>query len=364
MTRRRGEGRAAHGPAVPAVPGGGLLAALPPTTARDRRARPHQGAGCRRRAALPRRPRRARRGRRTATRRSPPMPRVIGGRYGLSSKEFTPAEVAGVFNELAADRPKAHFTVGIYDDVTHLSLAPRPHDPLRPAAPARCRPMFFGLGSDGTVGANKSSVKIIGEETGALRPGLLRLRLQEVGLGHRVAPALRSRADPLDLPHRRRRLRRLPPVRPAREDEGARVRPAGRDVPAEQPVGRRRGVGPPADRGAARDDRQAHRRSGSSTPTAWPARRGMGNRINTVMQPCFFALSGVLPAEEAIGHIKASVEKTYGRRGRGDRRAQLRRHRRRARATATRRGPVPRRPPAAAASRDPSPTTRPTSSSG
>ena len=86
--------------------------------------------------------------------------------------------------------------------------------------------MFFGLGADGTVGANKASVKIIGEQHRPVRPGLLRLRLEEVGVGDRVAPALRARADPLDLPDRRRRLRRLPPVRAAREDAGARPAPS------------------------------------------------------------------------------------------------------------------------------------------
>ena len=153
------------------------------------------------------------------------MPRVVGGRYGLSSKELTPSMVKPIFDELGAQRPKRHFTVGIFDDVTHLSLADRRRSSAPAGPPARSQAVFFGLGSDGTVGANKSSVKIIGESTDLLRAGLLRLRLQEVGLGHRVAPALRPRTDPLDVPHRRRRLRRLPPVRPARDDQGARATP-------------------------------------------------------------------------------------------------------------------------------------------
>src|SRR5690606_37088337 len=91
-------------------------------------------------------------------------PRVTGGRYGLSSKEFTPAMVKAVFDDLAAERPKPHFTVGIYDDVTNLSLpVDRDFAPARPAGEVQA--MFFGLGSDGTVGANKASVKIIGEST-------------------------------------------------------------------------------------------------------------------------------------------------------------------------------------------------------
>ena len=164
------------------------------------------------------------------------MPRVIGGRYGLSSKEFTPSHVAGVFNELAAERPKPHFTVGIYDDVTRLSL--EPDREVRYARPAgEVQAMFFGLGSDGTVGANKSSVKIIGEQTDLYAQGYFVYDSKKSGsvtVSHlRFGP----RADPLDLPHRRRRLRGLPPVRPAGEDEGARVRPPRGDVPAEQPVG-------------------------------------------------------------------------------------------------------------------------------
>src|SRR5262249_45701671 len=92
-----------------------------------------------------------------------PPPRVIGGRYGLSSKEFTPAMAKAVFDELAAPRPKRHFTVGIVDDVTRLSLKWDPDfDTERDDV---VRAVFFGLGSDGTVGANKNSVKIIGENT-------------------------------------------------------------------------------------------------------------------------------------------------------------------------------------------------------
>ncbi len=101
-------------------------------------------------------------------------PTVIGGRYGLSSKEFTPAMVAGVCDELAASKPKRHFTVGIVDDVTHLSLKWDPTFTTEAADTHRA--VFYGLGSDGTVGANKNTVKIIGENTPLLRPGLFRLR--------------------------------------------------------------------------------------------------------------------------------------------------------------------------------------------
>ncbi len=142
-------------------------------------------------------------------------PRVIGGRYGLSSKEVTPSMIKPIFDELSAARPKRHFTVGIYDDVTHLSL----RDRRRVPAPTSGRRGAGGV-LRARLGRHGRRQQGVGQdhrrEHRPVRPGLLRLRLQEVGLGHRVAPALRARADPLDLPHRRRRLRRLPPVRAAR----------------------------------------------------------------------------------------------------------------------------------------------------
>ena len=102
--------------------------------------------------------------------------------------------VAGVFEELARERPKNHFTVGIVDDVTRTSLRYEAGLDIEP--PQTVRAVFYGLGSDGTVGANKASIKIIGEEDGP-RAGLLRLRLEEVGGDDHQPPALRARADPL-----------------------------------------------------------------------------------------------------------------------------------------------------------------------
>ena len=142
-------------------PARALLDALPASARPDRRARPHQGARFERRAALPRRGRRAGRGaHRTVTARSCPL--VTGGRYGLSSKELTPGMVAGVFAELARERPRRRFTIGITDDVSGTSL---PYDPsLDIEPPGTVRAVFFGLGSDGTVGANKNTIKILGAE--------------------------------------------------------------------------------------------------------------------------------------------------------------------------------------------------------
>ena len=148
----------------------------------------------------------------TPTRRRSRAPRVIGGRYGLSSKEVTPAMLKAVFDELARERPKRHFTVGIYDDVTRLSLpVDEAFTPRRPVGEVQA--VFFGLGSDGTVGANKSSVKIIGESTDLYAQGYFVYDSKKSGsvtVSHlRFGPA----ADPQHVPDRRRRLRRLPPVR-------------------------------------------------------------------------------------------------------------------------------------------------------
>ena len=221
------EGRPPHRPPVPAVPGGSVRS-LP---CHRRRARSPCSTAPRSRAPSASRcismcwPRsRSGRSGRPAARRG--MPRVIGGRYGLSSKEITPSMVAACSTSWPRTRPKrALHRRHLRRRHAGLSLEPD-RSCATPGRAGEVQAMFFGLGSDGTVGANKSSVKIIGEQHRPLRPGLLRLRLEEVGFGHGVAPAVRARTDPLDLPHRRCRLRRLPPVRPAREDEGARVRRA------------------------------------------------------------------------------------------------------------------------------------------
>ena len=241
-------------------------------------------------------------------------PAVIGGRYGLSSKEFTPAMVKSVLDELASPAPKRHFTVGIYDDVTHLSL---PVDGgftyQRPAGEVQA--VFFGLGSDGTVGANKASVKIIGENTGLAAQGYFVYDSKKSGsvtVSHlRFGPEpIRSTYLIQDADfvacHQFGLLEKMKVLDVARP--GATVllnAPYGADslwdhlpVEVQQQL----------------VDKQVDLWAIDAYAAAREAE--MGNRINTVMQPCFFKLSGVLPAEEAITHIKASVEKTYARRGR------------------------------------------------
>ncbi|HET6952531.1 MAG TPA: pyruvate:ferredoxin (flavodoxin) oxidoreductase [Acidimicrobiales bacterium] len=241
-------------------------------------------------------------------------PRVTGGRYGLSSKELTPAMVKPIFDDLAADRPRRHFTVGIYDDVTHLSL-PIDHD-FRPTRPAgEVQAVFFGLGADGTVGANKSSVKIIGESTDLFAQGYFVYDSKKSGsvtVSHlRFGPEpIRSTylVDGADFVacHQFGLLEKMRVLDHAR--------PGATFL-----------LNSPFDPDAvwAQLPREVQDRIVELGIDLWvvdayrvAAEAGMGNRINTVMQPCFFQLAGVLPADEAIARIKAGVEEAYGKRGR------------------------------------------------
>ncbi len=164
------------------------------------------------------------------------MPRVIGGRYGLSSKEFTPAMVMSVFDELQKDDPKRHFTVGIVDDVTHLSL--KYDNEVTTEADDVIRAVFYGLGSDGTVGASKKLGKDCRRKHSHVCPGVLCLRLEESRLGHGLTLAFQPAADQLDVPGQQCQFRGLSPVQLHREDGRAGNRHPRRDVPAQQPLRR------------------------------------------------------------------------------------------------------------------------------
>jgi pyruvate-ferredoxin/flavodoxin oxidoreductase len=241
-------------------------------------------------------------------------PRVTGGRYGLASKEFTPAMVKAILDELGRDRPRRHFTVGIYDDVTHLSLdVDREFRTARPEGEVQA--MFFGLGADGTVGANKASVKIIGESTDLWAQGYFVYDSKKSGsvtVSHlRFGPRpIRSTylvedADFVGC-HQFGLLERMPVL--ARAKRGA-------TFLLNSPFG--------PDEVWGRLPREVQQELIDKEIELWivdayrVAREvGMGNRINTVMQPCFFKLAGVLPADEAVERIKDSVEKAYGQRGR------------------------------------------------
>ena len=241
------------------------------------------------------------------------MPRIIGGRYGLSSKEVTPSMIKPVFDELASAKPKRHFTVGIYDDVTNLSL-PIDRD-FRVARPAgEVQALFWGLGSDGTVGANKASVKIIGEGTDLFAQGYFVYDSKKSGgvtSSHlRFGPQpirssyLLDQADFVAC-HQFNLLLTQPVLAAAKHGASFLLNspyPAD-EVWDQLPVNVQREL----------VDKQIDLWVIDAFAVA--AEVGMGNRINTVMQPCFFQLAGVLPPEDAIARIKANVKKTYGKRG-------------------------------------------------
>ncbi|HQV68849.1 MAG TPA: pyruvate:ferredoxin (flavodoxin) oxidoreductase [Thermoflexales bacterium] len=238
--------------------------------------------------------------------------RVIGGRYGLASKEFTPAMVKAVYDELKKDKPKNHFTIGINDDVGFTSLA---YDPEYDIEPQNCvRAMFWGLGADGTVGANKNSIKIIGEETPNYAQGYFVYDSKKSG--SRTISYLRFGPQPIHAPylinkatfigiHQFGFLERYAVLdkavdgavillnSPYTPDQTWQHMPA----PVQKQV---------LDKHLKVYVIDAYKVAELS---------GMGNRINTVMQTCFFAISGVLPRDEAIEQIKKAIKKTYGKRG-------------------------------------------------
>ena len=240
------------------------------------------------------------------------MPRVIGGRYGLSSKEFTPAMVKAVFDEAAKPAPKNHFTVGIDDDVTFTSLKCDPT--FSTEDPKGVRALFFGLGADGTGGANKNSVKIIGEETDNYAQGYFVYDSKKSGsitISHlRFGPRpirstyLISHASFVAC-HLYSFLERIDMLRYA--EPGATVLLNAPFAPE--------AVWDQLPRPVQAALIEKHLKLYVIDAYEVAKETGMGSRINTVMQTCFFAISGVLPREEAIEQIKKSIVKTYGKRG-------------------------------------------------
>ncbi|HXW08285.1 MAG TPA: pyruvate:ferredoxin (flavodoxin) oxidoreductase [Vicinamibacterales bacterium] len=239
------------------------------------------------------------------------FPRVIGGRYGLGSKEFTPAMARTVFRELDQSSPRTHFTVGINDDVSFASL---PYTPFPIEAPGVVEAVFYGLGSDGTVGANKNTIKIIGEETPLHAQGYFVYDSKKSGsttVSHlRFGPRpirssyLIERAGFVAC-HQWELLHRLDVLE--RAADGATVllnSPyAAADVWDHLP---RRAQQHIVDRGLELHVVDAGRIA---------AEAGTGRRVNTVLQACFFALSGVLPRDQAVAAMKRAVRKSYGVRG-------------------------------------------------
>jgi len=240
------------------------------------------------------------------------MPKIVGGRYGLSSKEFTPAMVKGVFDELAKEQPKAHFTVGINDDVTHLSIDYDESFDIEPDDVVRG--VFIGLGSDGTVGANKNSIKIIGEETDNYAQGYFvydskksgAVTISHLRFGPRPirSPYLINRASFVGC-HQFLFLEKFDVLKYAQP--GA-VFLLNAPYPTEQvwdqlPKEIQEGI---IEKGLKFYAIDAYKVAEET---------GMGQRINTIMQTCFFAISGVLPKDEAIQKIKDAIQKTYGKKG-------------------------------------------------
>ncbi|HBF35053.1 TPA: pyruvate:ferredoxin (flavodoxin) oxidoreductase, partial [Candidatus Sumerlaeota bacterium] len=238
-------------------------------------------------------------------------PRVLGGRYGLGSKEFTPAMVKGVFDNLVSDKPKNHFTVGITDDVTNTSI---PTPDFKIEHTGRFEAMFYGLGSDGTVGANKDAIKIIGNETDNYAQGYFVYDSKKAGaitISH-----LRFGPDPIRSPylctnadfvacHNFSFLEKYDLLANAKDGavflldspfSAAEVWDQMPDEIEQQIIAKKI-------------------KFYVIDAIKLAQSLGLGGRINTIMSTCFFAISGVLPQDKAIEYLKKAIKKTYGRKG-------------------------------------------------
>jgi pyruvate-ferredoxin/flavodoxin oxidoreductase len=240
------------------------------------------------------------------------QPKIFGGRYGLSSKEFTPAMVKGIFDELSKPSPKNHFTIGIEDDVTFTSLS---YDPdFSTEDPSTVRALFYGLGSDGTVGANKNSIKIIGANTPSYAQGYFVYDSKKSGsitTSHlRFGPQpirstyLITKANFIAC-HQFTFLESLDVLEAAAPEAVFLLN---------TPFGASE-IWDKLPRAIQKQLINKKIQFYVIDGDAVARKTGMGNRINTIMQTCFFAISGVLPRQEAIDQIKKAIKKTYGKRG-------------------------------------------------
>ena len=240
------------------------------------------------------------------------IPRITGGRYGLSSKEFTPAMAKAVLDELSKAQPKNHFTVGINDDISNSSLDYDASFDIEPAEVVRA--LFIGLGADGTVGANKNSIKIIGESTPLHAQGYFVYDSKKSG--SRTVSHVRFGPNPINSPylihsasfigcHQFVFAEKIDVLENARQGATFLLNsPYGPDeVWDKLPRSLQQSI----------IDKAIQFYVIDASKVAFET--GMGNRTNTIMQTCFFAISGVLPREEAIGKIKESIKKTYGKKG-------------------------------------------------
>jgi pyruvate-ferredoxin/flavodoxin oxidoreductase len=239
-------------------------------------------------------------------------PKVIGGRYGLSSKEFTPAMVKGIYDELAKPSPKNHFTIGIDDDVSFTSLT---YDPsFSTEEPRTVRALFYGLGSDGTVGANKNSIKIIGTETsnfaqgyfvydskksGSMTTSHLRFGPTPIRSSYLITQASFVACHNFSFLEKMNVLEAAIPGAVFLLNSPYSAAEVWDKLPKTV------------------QQEMLRKKIEFYTIDGYLVAReaGMGTRINTIMQTCFFAISGVLPRDEAIEQIKKAIKKTYGKRG-------------------------------------------------
>ena len=240
------------------------------------------------------------------------MPVVTGGRYGLSSKEFTPGMAAGIFAELARDHPRPRFTIGITDDVGGTSL---PYDPALDIEPGETfGAVFFGLGSDGTVGANKNTIKILGAGSGRHAQGYFVYDSKKSG--SQTVSHLRFGPDPIMAPYLVSQAGFVGCHQPGLIE---RAEVLDRAAPGATLL-----LNTPHPAGEVWDGlpREVQEKILAKQITLYAidagqvaADAGLSGRVNTVLQTCFFAISGVLPADEAIDAIKTAITKTYQRRG-------------------------------------------------
>ena len=240
------------------------------------------------------------------------MPKIVGGRYGLSSKEFTPAMIKAVFDNLNLETPKNHFTVGIHDDVTMTSLEFDPSFITEDTAATKC--MFYGLGSDGTVGANKNSIKIIGGETenyaqgyfvyDSKKSGSTTISHLRFGKNPIHSTYLVQKADFVGC-HQFVLLEKFDVLKNIKNGG---VFLLNSPYPKDEVWNKL----PKKVQGQIIDKKLDFY---VIDAYAVAKETGMGARINTIMQTCFFAISGILPKDEAIQKIKDAIQKTYGKKG-------------------------------------------------
>lgn len=241
-----------------------------------------------------------------------PLPRVIGGRYGLSSKEFTPAMTMAVVRELSEPSPKRHFTIGIHDDVTLSSLAWDESDYLEPDQVTRA--VFYGLGSDGTVGANKNTVKIIGENTSLHTQGYFVYDSKKAGAV--TVSHLRFSPDAIESTYliQRANFVACHQFHFLERHDVLEIAEPGATFLLNSPFD----AETVWDRLPFEIQQQiVNKQLKFYVVDAGKIAQanGLGRRINTVMQTCFFALSGVLPMDQAMQQLRDAVQKTYGKRG-------------------------------------------------